>query len=474
VRVTSLASPVRLEWLLEQNVRLDARPYVGGAYEARDLLGRLAVPTQPLHQLTNGHDGGLYNGPQFRRVWVSDREHGVPFLGSADMLEGDLSHLPLLRREDAESPKLSFLRVEPGMTFISCSGTVGRVVYARPDMTGCWSSQDTIKVVPNRERILPGYLYAVLASRFGTAILINSRSGTGIRHLEPSQIVNLPIPRFGADAEGRIHALVEEAAVLRVGYQRQLVAATEDLFTSAGLPELIDPDWHARPRDLGFDVHRSDALSLRALNHSPRARRIAERLRTVPHHTLGDICAGGMLTAGTRFSRVSADPGQGALLVGQRQAFWMRPEGRWISTHDLPTDVHVANETVLVARRGTLGESEVFCRSVLVTGSWLRFVYSEDFLRVVSGIPAVPGAYLLAFLRSEVAFRLFRSTASGGKQQDIHDILRQQLPVPVCTELDRQRIAGTVRAAHRDRDLADQREDEAFAALDAAVEGATR
>ena len=474
MRTTSLASPVRLEWLLEQNSRLDARPYVGGAFEARDLLNRLTVPIQPLRKLTTGHDGGLYNGPQFRRVYVTDREHGVPFVGSADMLETDLSHLPLLRQADAESRKLSFLRVDAGMTLISCSGTVGRVVYARPDMGGCWSSQHTIKVVANRDRILPGYLNAVLASRFGTPILINSRSGTAIRQLEPAQIADLPIPRFGVEVEGRIHALVEEAAVLRAGYQRQLVGATEDLFTSAGLPELIDPQWHAQPRDLGFEVNCDDALTLRALNFSPRARRIADRLRSVPHRTLGDICAGGMLATGARFARVAAEPGQGVQLVGQRQGFWMRPEGRWISTRNAPPGIRAVDETVLVASQGTLGESEVFCRSILVTGTWLRFAYTEHFLRVVSGIPTVPGAYLFAFLRSEAAFRLLRSLASGGKQQDIHDILRQQLPVPVCTEVDRRRIAETVRSAHRDRDLADQREDEAFAALATAVEGAAR
>lgn len=474
MRATSLASPVRLEWLLEQNHRLDARPYVGGAYEARDLLNRLVVPTHPLRELTTGHDGGLYSGPRFRRVWVTERKHGVPFLGSADMLEADLSRLPLLRRADAESPQLSFLRVDAGTTFISRSGSVGRVVYARPDMAGHWSSEDIIKVVADRELILPGYLHTVLASRFGTTILINSRSGTGIRHLEPAQVADIPIPRFGAEVEGRIHEFGEEAAALRAGFQRQLVAATEDLFTSAGLPELIDPEWHAQPRDLGFAVARSDMRTLRALNYSPRAQRIADRLRSVPHHTLGDICAGGRLATGARFARVSTEPGQGALLIGQRQGFWMRPEGRWISTSQAPPGIRAEDETVLIASQGTLGESEVFCRPIMVTGSWLRFVYTEHFLRALSGIPAVPGAYLFAFLRSEAAFRLLRSTASGGKQQDIHDILRQELPVPVCTEVDRRRIAGTVRSAHRDRDLADKREDDAFAALDAAVEGATK
>lgn len=473
MRTTNLASPVRLEWLLQHGARLDARPYVGGAHEALDLLGRLTVPTPPLHKLTSGHDGGIYNGPQFRRVYVTEPEYGVRFLGSADMLEADLSHLPLLRRADAESPHLSYLRVRSGMTFISCSGTVGRVVYARPDMTDCWSSQDMIKVVADPGRIPTGYLYALLASRFGTAIFTGSRFGTGIRHLEPSHVADIPVPRFGASIEGRIHSLVEEAAALRAGFQRQVVAATEDLFTSAGLPELIDPGWHTQPRDLGFRVDRQDTVTLRALNYGPRAQRIIQRLRSVAHHTLGEICTGGTLATGPRFTRVDADPGQGVQLIGQRQGFWLRPEGRWISPARAPGAIFADDETVMIASQGTLGETEVFCRPILITGSWLKFVYTQYFLRVVSGVPTMPGAYLFAFLRSEAAFRILRSMANGGKQQDIHERLRQQLPVPVCMEVDRHRIAETVRAAYRDRDAADRLEDEAFAALEAAVEEAT-
>lgn len=474
MKTTDLAGPVRLEWVLAQDMRLDARPYVGGAFEARDLLNRLTVPVDLLAELTAGHDGGLYSGPRLRRTFVHDRAHGVPFLGSADMLEADLSRLPLLRRFDAESAALSYLRVEPGTTFISRSGTVGRVVYARPDMVGNWSSEDTIKVVADRARIRPGYLFAVLASRFGTPILINSRSGTGIRHLEPHQVADIPIPRFGDAVENRIHALVEEAAELRAEYQRLLVTATEDLFTSAGLPDLIDLRWHDQPRDLGFEVRSTEAVTLRALNHGPRAHRIAERLRTVPHRTLGDICAGGQLATGARFARVTADADHGVRLLGQRQAFWMRPEGRWISAAHAPADIRVTDETVLVAAHGTLGDSEVYARSILVTGSWLDHVYSQDFVRVGSGDHDFPGAFLFALLRSEAAFRFLRAASVGGKQQEFHPRLLRSMPVPECTRTDRERIAETVRAAHRGRDLADRREDAAFAELDAAVRGASR
>lgn len=58
------------------------------------------------------------------------------------MLRADLSDVGLLRRKDAESPKLRYLRLTRGTTLISCSGSIGRTVYTRPDMEGMWGSQD--------------------------------------------------------------------------------------------------------------------------------------------------------------------------------------------------------------------------------------------------------------------------------------------------------------------------------------------
>ena len=128
---------------------------------------------------------------------------------------------------------------------------------------------------------------------------------------------------------------------------------------------------------------------------------------------------------------------------------------------------------MLVASQGTLGENEVFCHSIFVTGRWQSdFVFSEHFLRIVSGDPEFPGAYLFAFLRSEAAFRIFRSMSTGSKQQDIHEELRQRIPVPECTPVDRERIAETVRQAYRWRDEADELEDRAQELLDAAVRDA--
>jgi hypothetical protein len=471
VKLADLGNPVRFDWLTDQGFRLDASPYLSGAYEARKLLEQLPG-TQTLHELTTGHDGGIFNGPKFSRLYTSDPEFGVPFMGSTDMLEADFTYLPLLHHKTAD--QFPYLEVNPGMTMITCSGTVGRTTYVRPDMAGFWSSQHTMKVNPDPNRILPGYLYAFLQSRFGIPIIAGAAYGAIVQHIEPHQIAGLPVPRLGDTIEKEIHGCIQAAADLRTRFQAGVTAATRDLFESAGLPELLDLRWHDQPRDIGFAVESITPTTLRALNLTPRMERIVGKLASAPHRKLGDICAGGQLSRGNRFIRIDSQPGFGFRLIGQRQGPWLRPEGRWVAlSQAVLDDIRASDESVLVCARGTLGENEVYCRSIFVTGQWRReFVFSEDFLRIVSGDSDFPGSYLFAFLRSEPAFHILRSFSTGSKQQDIHEELRRRIPVPECMPVDRERIAETVRQAYRWRDEADLLEDKAQELLDAAVRDA--
>ncbi|WP_030578092.1 methylation-associated defense system restriction endonuclease subunit S MAD5 [Streptomyces anulatus] len=472
MKVAELSNPVKSNWFADQGLRLDASPYVAGSMKTRKLLEQLPR-TEPLASLTAGHKGGIFSGPMFRRVFITDPEHSVPFIGTKDMMAADLTGLPRLRKSDAESPALSYLQLKPGMTLISRSGfNAGRRAYVRPDMGDYWASEDIVKVEPDPEKIKSGYLYAFLLSKFGESLVRGSVYGSAVKHIEPHHIAGLPVPRLGAELEGRIHDLVEECARLRAEFQSSLVSATEDFFTSVDLPELIDVRWHQQERDLGFEVPSVGATSLRALNFAPRARQLAEKLALAPNARLGDICSGGQLGSGTRFARVESNPEHGVQLIGQRQGFWLRPEGRWISAAHAPVGIFASDETIMIAAQGTLGENEVFCRPLLVTGRWLKYVYTQHFLRVVSGDPEISGAYLFAFFRSEAAFRLLRSLSAGGKQQDIHEHLRNEIPVPLAPPAARARIAATVRHAYKCRDQADVLEDRALALLNTAIEEA--
>ncbi|WEV25840.1 restriction endonuclease subunit S [Streptomyces sp. 71268] len=469
MKTASTDNPVRLSWLREQGLRLDAAPYLSGAFAANQLLKGIPVRKDPLSDLTAGHNGGIFNGPKFSRLYVNDPEVGVPFLGSTDMMEADLTHLPLLGHEVAN--KFPYLEIQPGMTLISCSGTIGRMAYVRPDMRGIWSSQHVMKVQANPARVKSGYLNTFLRSRFGVPIITSHAYGAIIQHIEPHHIADLPVPRFGEDVENRIHDLVEEAASLRAEFQSGLEEATRDLFTTARLEKLLDTRWHDQPRDLGFTQRGITPTTLRALNYQPRARRIINDLREVDHVLLGDICKGGQLSRGLRFSRVEGAEGSqySYKLVGQRQAFWLRPEGRWVSKANTSPEVLAQDETILVASQGTLGENEVFGRPIFATGSWLAYAFSEHFLRVRPGGSPFTGAYLFAFLRSESMFRVLRSMSTGGKQQDIHTGLCAEIPVPLLTADDRDRITETTRTAYRKRDEADAKEDLALDLLEKAV-----
>jgi len=111
--------------------------FIGGAVETRVYLEKAPYPKEQLHQLTTGHNGGIYNGPMFRRNYVASLEDGVPFLTSGSMLRADLSMSASCGGKMPSRRGLSYLRLMRGTTLISCSGSIGRTVYTRPIWKGC-------------------------------------------------------------------------------------------------------------------------------------------------------------------------------------------------------------------------------------------------------------------------------------------------------------------------------------------------
>ncbi|WP_316893409.1 restriction endonuclease subunit S, partial [Ralstonia mannitolilytica] len=198
-------------WLENNGRRLDCGPYMSGAVEAKELLKR--HKNEALKSLTANHNGGIFNGPRFPRVYVDDPTNGVPFLGSTDILDADLSNVSLLSKKQINGNPA--LVLDEGWTLITCSGTIGRMAYARSDMKGMAGSQHFMRVVPDITKITPGYLYAYLSSRFGVPIVVSGTYGAIIQHIEPHHIADLPVPRLG-DIEEQANELVQRAAELRV------------------------------------------------------------------------------------------------------------------------------------------------------------------------------------------------------------------------------------------------------------------
>ncbi|BBT07838.1 type I restriction-modification system restriction endonuclease DNA specificity subunit HsdS [Aeromonas hydrophila] len=459
------AKIVRSAWLESSGRRLDCNPYMSGALEAIDTLNALHVRKDRLDEVTDD----IFDSGRESRSWVDDPAFGVPYMGTSSILYSDLTTLPLISSKQVRrNPRLP---IDQSWSLITRSGSIGRMAYVRPDMVGMTCSEDVLRVVANQSKISPGYLYAFLACKYGVPLIVSGTYGAIIQHIEPVHVNGIEIPRFGELIESQVHQLVEKAALLRSQYQAKLNQATGRLLSAAGIEDCPAHVWNKMGPETGFSASISISHSMRAANYSKRIHKLLGTIESSGATTLGEICDGGQLGTGARFKRIDCDPEEGIRLVGQKQGFWMRPEGRWIAPRYTPKGVFATNESVLIASSGTLGESEVYCRPILVTGKWLDFAYTQHFLRVVSGNSDFPGAYLFAFLRSEVAFRALRSMSTGSKQQEIHLGFVSRLPIPILTSDLRVEIAETVRSAFIDRDRADSFEDKALRIVEEAIKG---
>ena len=277
------------------------------------------------------------------------------------------------------------------------------------------------------------------------------------------------MPRFGEEVEKKSHELVQEAAGLLVQYQSKLRAATALFFDSVGLTDISSSEWHSWGSDLGFSSEVG-VQSLRALNFNPRFNRLCEMIKRGTWKPLGKLCLSGTLKRGSRFNRIDADPEFSYKLIGQKELFWLRPEGRWIAKKYIPNDVLVQEGSILAAARGTLGESELYCRAEFIHGKSIENAYSEDILRIIGNERVIDRGALFAFMRSETAFRMLRSISVGSKLQDHHYAMLPSLPIPFPPRDIRTQCHQLVIDAYVAREKAVELEDEARTLVERAIE----
>lgn len=458
---------VRSGWLEEGGRRLDCNPYMSGALEARDTLRELKARKEPLKSLTAGYAGGIYNGPMFRRNYVDSPEHGVPFISSGTMLLADLGVLPLLRRKDAESARLSYLRLKPGMTMISCSGTIGRMCYVRPGMDGVWSSQDVLKVVADPNRIQPGYLYAFLSSRYGVPLIVSGTYGAIIQHIEPEHIADLPVPRLEEDLERKAARLVVDAGA------RRTLASAKRKEAIALFERAIG--WDGLGANSISGAVMASALSLRmdAFHHSAKVATGRRFLASKRHVRLGGYVES--VFEPNRGSRLKVtDPAFGVPFLSSSAVFEVAPSAEYLVSRLMTPHIEsllLTDRDVLLPRSGQVGG--IIGRAVLPLPRNIGNAGSEHLVRVRCR-SASDAAYLWAVLASEPGYWAAVGTAFGSSIPSLDAGLIAELRVPWLRESDRQAIGNLVNEATLAQDEGIALETRAVAMLEQRIAGSSQ
>jgi type I restriction enzyme S subunit len=441
----SNARVVRSSWLNEGGRRLDCNPYMSGALEARDALRVLSVPKEPLHTVTAGFAGGIFNGPIFSRKWVTEPKFGVPFLSNSDIANADFSNLPLLRRSYAESPALRHLVLERGMTLITCSGTIGRMTYVRGDMAGMWSSQHIMKVSPDPARIAPGYLYAFLSSKYGVPLVVAGTYGAIIQHIEPEHISRLPVPRFDNQFELRISSLIERAAILRSeasAARRHALSILEQAigWTTPGSRSLVN----AVPAS-------STTRRMDAFHHSSGVRAAMAALSSAESERLGDLVQN--VYEPNRGARLKVtDSAYGVPFLSSSSVFELNPTGEYLISRLRTAHIDsllLSACDVLLPRSGQIGG--IIGHAVLPRARNVGHAGSEHLVRVRCRSD-LDAAYIWAVLASEPGYLSIIGTAFGSSIPSLDANLIGELQVPWLDSRVRASIALLVMDALKAQD----------------------
>lgn len=456
-------------WLHRPGTRLNAATYTSGAFALQERLRALEGRTQSLGSLTKGHQGGVYRPPifqmQFSRNLVDTPEHGVPFMTSSAMLLADLSHLPLVSKKVAKSPKFAVLELRPEMTLISCSGTIGRVIYAREEMRGVWSSQDMLKVVPDQNRVPPGYLFAFLSSPFGVQLLASGAYGAIVKHIEREHIVHLPVPRLSEPLEGEIHDLVTKAS------QARSAAASLTARAAAGVRELLGTTpsdrqacWNTvsssqlQDRCDAYYFSSACVAARRAFDGGPTQRALEE---------VAEVFIPGI------FKRLYADdPQYGIPYVTGRDVFQIQPASERFLLHRVVEENRLAVQEgmILTQEAGQLGG--LIGRSVFVGRHIAGFAVSNNMIRTVARDRRDAG-FLFALLSSTEGIRLIARESAGSSIPHIDASRIRRLHIPWPSEGTRHAVSALIEDASTLQASACADEDRARALIARAIEEAT-
>lgn len=451
-------------WISRHGLRLDCNPYMSGALEARIRLEELSYRKDDLASLCSNGMDGIYHAGRESRSWVDDPELGVPFLSSSSILAADLSGLPLISKKQVKkSPK--FL-LGAGWTLITRSGTIGRMVYSRPDMEGLACSEHVMRVVPENTRIPPGYLYAFLSSKFGVPLVTSGTYGSIIQSIEPEHIAGLPVPRLGNILEAKVNSLVELAAKNR-SEAAKIITQAIDMVVS-----ILGPAQKDVPGKISTSTVRAKSLQTRldAFYYSPmcsEARRSFDMTVDCEQHALGDVAD--VFIPGIFKRRYAEDPSHGVPYITGGDVFQIAPSSeRFLMKRVAAQNILcVTRGTILVQEAGQLGG--LIGKSVFVGEHLDGFAVSNNMVRVTARDPQ-DGGFIYALLSTPQGVTLISREAAGSSIPHMDAARLKAVSIPWPPARVRKEISAIIEKAVGLRDKASVAEREARSLVEHAIE----
>lgn len=342
----------------------------------------------------------VFFGNIFSRCFVKDADHGVPYLRASEILKADLNGGGLFLSKKQVS-QLEYLRLKRDWILVTCSGTLGKCVYADSRYEQFIGTHDLIRIVPAGRNVLPGVLYSFLTSRFGFATLTHSQYGSVILHTNPEQIRAIKLPVFPKTLQRKVHERIMESSRLREEADAACCKAVA-YFADYDAPKQPTV-FHKKLSQIGF--------SFAAYNNNKDVDAILEKYadRAV---TIGDLAEKIFLPPLFKHIYLSKDNGH-PFFTGREITFQNQRPYRWLSPLGVKdiNDYTVRKGTLLIYKSGVI-DGGMF-GEVIMAGDNLDGAALSNHVMRVTLKSFSDACWMFAFLKSSAGFKLLQSLSIG-------------------------------------------------------------
>lgn len=432
-------------WFTVGDIRLNASYYLGNVN-----LYKLQIKKSPLGTNTVGYFAEkIFYGGRAKRNYVLNKNKGIPFIGSSDMLKSDLSKSKFISKKLTQNLKDSLLEVN--WVLISRSGTVGNTAFTNKVFHNKAASEHIIRLIPNT-KIKPGFLYAYLSSKFGYSFLTQGVFGAVIQHIEPEHIAKIMVPIFASSQQEAIHKLVIQAGELRFEANNLFEEALKVFETAIGLTQVsiscqID---NINIKNIQTFQSRFDAsyqLVTKKLNQ--------EKRKNISYKKISELAS--KIHVGNRAKRNYVVNGLSFLSSSDMMLFNPKRYGKRISFKTIGLrDLLVKQNTILISRSGTVGNTVIVGEDISNTA------VSEHALRLEIDPAKVNPFYVYCYLNTRQGKIQMEASAFGSVIITLNEELIGNIEIPILSDLETVKIVENISNYQKNIDLAVKYENQAI------------
>lgn len=449
-------------------LRLDASYYASSGVQAFQILETWRKSSkrnriEKLHEVCKPN--GYYIPSRFKRVYITDPAHGAPYLTGGNILQVDPleGSRYLSRKYTANWDELLF---QERMTLLTCSGTIGNAVYVNKDFLSSVGSPDLIRIIADQNKIFPGYLFAVLSSAIGKALIQQKTYGAVIPHIEAHHVKDLPIPRLESKLEEQIHDLIEQASDLRSQANVLLEKAKTDIEQHVG----FDNPKHSFDHSFSVGKAKIDSnfgMRLDAFGYIGYVEDALKVLKKYPNVVLAQD-VGYEFFNPPIFKRMFADSGHPYMSAVNFYNLHPRPE-RYLSRFQPDVEQYLIRKGMVIVQNAGQRYG-LITKPLLVTETLDGVAVTSDVVRISHNDP-VENGYMCGLLSTNFGRRLALRYSYGTSIPRLDVPKFSLIKIPYPEDKFRKRIGKAIVEAYEKREQANVLEDQAQNILTESLKG---